>query len=226
MPTISPQLNQGKKNREDFISWLASLIPQGTMPNPPGMEYATPSTWQDAGKSILDLLVPQTEDTVMGLMKPTLKLFHGSGDIFNKFNMKNYGQYGGTLGIPGIYATPDENLAKIFGIYSGRKTKTPTLYELLVDPSNKYTMNIEDLIKYSEADGGVVNTLTEAEGKKLVNKLKKQKYDMIEVSPASKEFDDALGLQGEFNQPQYILLKPQKGIIKKIIDLSNDKTEY
>lgn len=74
-----------KDRKKEFVEYLANLLPSTNIPNPPsfGMDVPwQPSTYQDAGRGVMNALIPEPEDTIFGLMKPSLSQLRNS--LFKK----------------------------------------------------------------------------------------------------------------------------------------------
>jgi hypothetical protein len=153
----------------------------------------------------------------MGPM-PTDILYHGTSAPFNKFNLTRLGKGAGTMGVPGVYFTSDKNLAKTFAkVQQVGVPYKPRIIHSDIDTSKLYEMDITELIAFG--DGGIVNKFTDDKGKKLSNSLIKQGYEGIKIKPATSKIDSDFGLQGEFNNPQYIIFNPSKINVNKVEEL-------
>ncbi len=139
-----------------------------------------------------------------------MTLYHGTKAKFSKFILSYHDTGAGDLGIEGIYFTPDEELARMF-------SQGGDVIRAKVTVRKPYHINIEDLIEWGE--GEVVPKLSKREGDKLVSELKSEGYDSIIIDPATPQQEDVYGLQGEFDDPQYILFSPNQARIIK-------RTEY
>lgn len=85
MNVMYPGIERIKGFRNALINHLASYLPDSQVPNPPsfGMDAPwQPSTYQDAGRGVMNALIPEPEDTLMGLMKPSLNKLKNS--LFKK----------------------------------------------------------------------------------------------------------------------------------------------
>src|SRR5512135_233705 len=73
MNVLYPGIGQAKQYRNTLIDWLSSFLPEGNLPPPPGMSnqmLMEPGTWQGAGNRLMNYMIPQPEDTIMGFAEP------------------------------------------------------------------------------------------------------------------------------------------------------------
>jgi hypothetical protein len=155
-----------KNMRNYLIDKASSYLPTNALANPPGMMVTEPATWQGIGRNVLDFIIPQPEDTLMGVAKPW---YHGTrGELKLK---------------PGVlYLSPEKKETEYFA-KSSSATGKPLSYE--IDTKHGKTLNIDKKIfKWLDSDVDIDNEIS-----KYADKMRNKGYRYFEYTHPGVEDD-------------------------------------
>lgn len=137
-------------------------------------------------------------------MKRTL--YHGTSQALETFEHRPCtGADANCFSHLGLFFTPDEDLAATFARAANPAGGVVLTCE--VEINRPAYRSVDDLFRWDDRAGGVVVACDMGAEREA---LLEQGYDAVIVEPATWEQDEALGLGGEFEFEQIVLLRPEQ----------------
>ncbi len=123
-----------------------------------------------------------------------LTVYHGSPKSIDKFAVQKEQRAGDPMSRIGVMFTADPSIAKRYG---------QVIHSAHLDIKKPLRLSVSDIMEWDDDSGGIRYTVTPDE---LREWIVDSGADGIIFNPSTQDEDESLGLDGEWDSPQYVIL--------------------